>query len=108
MPNCFQLTRRGETVPASLAQVDSAICQALELTWDPKHWAYGWYDYIGFKLASGRTFQQITDDIRAFIIKDRTKPDAAEWLEIDYVLLRINHFLLENYQSDCWVEIGRR
>jgi hypothetical protein len=101
MPNCFALTRIGSHEPTVLQDVDTAICQSLELPWDKTQWVEGWYDIIGFLLACGKSFADITDHCRKQMLTSR-------YPEHYLTLIRINHFLLDNYSTDAWVEIGRR
>ena len=106
MPNCFQLTRKGHTEPTTLQAIDAELCQNLDLPFSENKWACGWYDLIGFSLACGRSFDEITDAIKVGCIKDANKDIAQR--EHGYQLLRINHYLNEHFTSDAWVEIGRR
>jgi hypothetical protein len=94
----FQLTRLGDSAPSTFQQIDNAICQNLNLPWDTDRYALGWYDYIGFLLALGKTFQQITDMLQEDIAR-QTRPERADEYR---TMLRINHFLLENYTADAW------
>lgn len=53
MPNCFQLTRKNETNPINLQDLDKELCE------------YECSDsWIGFKLAMGKSFQQIEEYIK--------------------------------------------
>lgn len=103
MPICFQLTPKGYTAPATIQSIDDAICQALDLPWDADEFVCNWYDVIGFRLAMGKTFSQITDAINDSIASclEAGHPASAYRYRIR---LRINHFLLENYTPDAWNE----
>jgi hypothetical protein len=57
MPNCFQLCRDGQAV--ALQQIDEEMCNHFNAPCDPVRWFRGWYDFIGFDLATGRDFAQI-------------------------------------------------
>lgn len=106
MPNCFQLFYlNGDKEPVAFQQVDNAICHNLELPWDEKRYVNGWFDFIGFKLAMGQTFQQIADDLQKTIAEDAEGGIVCEWT---VTMLRINHYLMEHYTCNAWVEIGRR
>ena len=104
MPNCFQLTRKGSTQPAVLQEVDSAICQSLGLEWDAYSWAKGWYDFIGFSLACGKDWDWLHAHILGYINGAKDESHRKYWRD----MLRILHFLRENYNSDAWAEIGHR
>jgi hypothetical protein len=96
MPNCFSLTKKGETEPMRLVKVDEAICH--EFGWDvhPTQWAYGWYNCIGFAIATGKPLgsQELRDEIASMPYM----PEA---------LLVILDFLEREFTDNAWVEVGR-
>jgi hypothetical protein len=59
MPNCFTLTRKGETAPMKLSAVDDFICKLLNEDPDPVLWCRWWYDTLGLGLALGHTFNEL-------------------------------------------------
>lgn len=93
----FQLTRIGSREPSTFQTIDCAICQSLGLPWDNIRYVEGWYDVIGFMLASGKTFAQITD-----YLNERVTNGPVDWSDGYRNLLRINHYLLENYSTEAW------
>ncbi len=95
----FQLTRIGSREPSAFQDIDRAICHNLELPFDDVRYAADWYDLIGFRCALGKSFQDTTDYINSRI--NDTGLDMA-WRNDYRTLLRINHFLLENYSTDSW------
>lgn len=101
MPVCFQLIDRTTGQPAVFQCIDAAICHNLNLPFRDDEYTCGWYDYHGFLLAFGTSFQQITNIIRNNMIRHVDKPD---WLANDHDMLRINHYLLEHYESSAWWE----
>lgn len=59
MPNCFTLTRVGETHPSTFARVDEELCRHFgEPVHETKYFA-GWFDFEGMCIAMGRTPDQI-------------------------------------------------
>jgi len=99
MAQYFTLTRLGSKEPAILQDVDRAICQNIGTRFDDISWTEGWYDLIGFRLAMGHSFSQITDYLNERIAD--TGIDMA-WRDDYRTLLRINHYLMDNYTSDAW------
>lgn len=99
MPNCFTLTRKGFTTPATLQVVDAELCQNLDLPYDDKEWTHHWYDYIGLRLALGQSFEAIIDDATLAATEDYV---AFK----DYYLTarRIAAYLNEHYTPDAWWE----
>lgn len=93
----FQLFPIGYSTPASFQQVDNAICQNLDLPWDADRYACEWYDSIGLRIALGKSFQEIADEFKS-ALTDRPE-QFREWY---YNMLRINHYLLENYTTEAW------
>ena len=101
MPNCFSLTRKGETETASLSDVDVEICNMLGVEVDKKYWVGGWYGTIGLLLAMGRSFEDINT------IFNKESDEHPDETDIYSTLKRILAFLSENYVSDCWYESRR-
>ena len=102
MPNCFSLTRKGESEPASLQAIDDEMRVEFGEEPDPKRWLWGWYDTIGLSLALCRTWEQIRDEY----IPD----DAEDEVDVEFCqrMLRIIDWLEENYVPNAWAERGRR
>jgi hypothetical protein len=97
MPNCFQLTRKGDSSPAKLQDIDRAICQNLDIPFSEDKWAANWYANIGLFLALGKSFNDIIDlcwDINGY---------EAEHANLT---LRIAAYLNDNYTSDAWYQHG--
>ena len=98
MPNCFSLTRKGESEPTDLVKVDEELCKHLGVECDPKHWTSYWYGSIGFHIACGKPLgSKELRDVVEYIAGDDT-PN----------LLKCLNYLEEHFTSDAWVEIGRR
>lgn len=93
MPNCFSLTRKGETDATPLTQVDEELCKHLNAPCDPKFWVDGWYNMIGFRLAIGVP------------LDDEKMTKACE--DGGGHLPAILEYLRTNFTSDCWYEHGR-
>ena len=91
MPNCFTLTKKGDSAPADLNKVDEEICALLERPIDPVKYCAQWFDSVSFGLAVGWTFTDMRD---TFV----DCPDT----------LKIIDFLEVNYDPHTWVEIGKR
>ena len=89
MPNCFNLTRKGEKEPANLFRVDEEICEYMGMPVDENKWCCSWYDTIGFSIAMGK--------------------DVA-WMRSEFEnenVLKILDYLEAHYRFDSWAEIGR-
>lgn len=69
MPNCFQLIRKSdpEAGPVVLATVDEEMCDHFNMPCDPKEWFCEWYDCIGFRIATGDTFDSIKTEFEAYV-----------------------------------------
>lgn len=101
MPNCFALTRKGDSSATPLQQVDRELCQNLELPFDELQWVCHWYDLIGFSVAMGRTLPELIDRFQ----KNATlHADDAEGRDHYLVLVRIAAYLNEHYSTDAWAE----
>lgn len=96
MPNCVAFARRSDAarMPVPFVTIDQEIAAHLGLPCDPIEWVRGWYNMIAFRLAMGRTL----DEIRQELTKDADP----------YELLPILTFLEAHFTPDTWAEIGRR
>lgn len=96
MPQCFQLTRKGESQPASLIRVDEEICKLLNQPVHAQLYCFGWFDSIGFPIACGKSYEEIR---RTFIADglDQTFPE----------IITILGYLEENYTPNAWYEPKR-
>ena len=104
MPNCFSLSRKSkrEEGPVKLSLIDDEICHHFNVVPDAiEYYAY-WYDIIGFKLAMGKTFDEIKKDLAERIVE---KP---EWNDEYTRLIEITNWLDENFVANAWAEIGKR
>ena len=93
MPNFFQLFKKGETEPSVLTEIDRDLCGLLGVDEDPEWWVHGWYDSIGFRIATGQPLG--SEDLRKSI--HDTGIDNLD---------RILRYLEENYTSTAWSKIG--
>ena len=87
MPNCFTLTKIGQTEPSTFAEIDNDICQHLDKTPHEKHFLYGWYDSIGPGFAMGLKIK-----------------DMRDWWDLDSPMHDIMDYLEINYQVNAWYE----
>ena len=105
MPNCFQLTRKSELDkgPVKLDQIDQEMCDHFKEPCDPKKWYCWWYDIIGFKLAMGKTFDQIKDDLKS----ERDKAEENDIKQVNQKWLDITEWLDENFTSNAWYQVHK-
>jgi hypothetical protein len=96
MPNCFTLTRKGETKPASLNGIDEELCQHLGVPVHPTRYLAEWFNTIGFAYACGKTMDQVVT-----IYRDYYNAGAEEE---DRQRLEIAEYLREHYTTDTWCE----
>lgn len=99
MPNCFSLTPKSETEPASLVQVDVEICKHFNEPVDPEKWYLGWYNTIGLQLAFGKSFEEIIE-----YWEDSATTPGNPFHEYDLRCYEIATFLSKNYTADAWAE----
>lgn len=109
MPNCFSLRKKGTTHPAILQDVDKEMCDHFGQPCDPKHWLAGWYNVIGCLIAV-KGYALGSDDLRRAIREwyDPALYGLEEAIEAEADMLKILEWLESNYESNNWVEIGRR
>jgi TorA maturation chaperone TorD len=104
MPNCFQLTRKGDTHPSPLVLIDDLICEHFGVEPDPVTYFNSWYDSIGFKLAMGKSLTEIVNYYHREYELCKGNDPSDYW----QTQLKIAQWLEENYIPDTWAEIGRR
>lgn len=80
MPNCFTLTKKGETEPTTLNKLDEEICEFLGEPVDPVHYVADWYNTIGLMLACGKTLPQCKE-----IFTHETTHKIVDFLDEHYV-----------------------
>ena len=87
MPACFSLTKKGETKPAFLPEVDDEMREHFGAPADKENWFRGWYDTIGLGLAMGASSKRL----RELLVDCDNLIEVLDWLE-------------ENYDIDSWYE----
>jgi hypothetical protein len=101
MPICFQLVRHGETEPTPLAKIDDEMCAFFGEHPDPVKYHAAWYDIIGFRLALGKSWQEIEQHLTDM---QAQYPEHAEGYKHLTECLR---WLAAHFNPDSWREIGR-
>ena len=98
MANCFSLTRKGESQPASLQEIDDEMRIEFCEEPDEKRWLWGWYDTIGYGLALGRDWAQL---------REQFAEDPAESERTNMFrrrMLAVIYWLEANYVPNAWVQ----
>ena len=105
MPACFQLWKKGENSPSSFQDIDVEICNLFGEEVDPIKYILGWYDAIGFRIAMGKSFEEIRQE---YIENIRKVGDFDIRNNIWYYcqLLQIVNFLEKNYSPNAWFSRG--
>jgi hypothetical protein len=73
----------------------------------PKYWVAGWYDIIGFALATGVPLNGSKDRGLNWRGEPRFR-SMDEVIEDNAELVKILAYLRANYTEDAWAEIGRK
>lgn len=104
MPVCFDLTPRADPGhgPMMLQDIDKVLCDALGQPCHPKYWLVGWYDYIGFRLAVGSTFDKLIAEFQDYLVKDAKSGDES--FKKTALLLACAIYLRDNFISNAWRE----
>lgn len=101
MANCFTLTRKGESKPASLQAIDDEMRIEFGEEPDPERWLWSWYDTLGLALAMGRTWEQLREQFAE-------DPDESERINMSRRrMLAVIDWLEANYVPNTWAECGR-
>lgn len=105
MPNCFQLIRKSkiEEGPVLLSEIDEELCKELGYECHPTNWLFGWFNDIGFWIATGRTWEQIRIDYKNRI-EEALKKEDKEYADFISVLIKILDYLELNFIYRAWWE----
>ena len=92
--------------PMSLSAIDNGIREFLGLEPDDEHYAYSWYDTIGFMLALGATWQQVDNHLLAWVGKANLQASGLRHAAGRAALsnLAISQWLQQNYIVDSWYQ----
>jgi len=104
MPNCVQLIRKGETEPTKLAQIDDEICAHFKVEPHPTRWYAGWFDYIGFCLSLGQSFEKIEKNIVEEVEMVRTAEEISDTQAQWKRMLEILVWLEARFTARAWYE----
>ncbi len=98
MPVCFQLYPKATpgSGPAILNKIDEEMCAHFEAPVDPVKYLNGWFDCIGFRLACGKSFDEIKVELQGYVDEEKAanRPDAVKFYED---MLLIHAWLDEHY-----------
>ena len=100
MSNCFTLTRKGESKPANLQEIDDEMRQAFGEEPNKEQWLWEWYNEIGLGLALGRDWNQLRDQY------SRDENDDEDSVLFCQRMQAVVDWLEANFTSNAWAERG--
>ncbi len=102
MPNCFQLVRKAkpEEGPVRLVLIDEELCNHFKVDCDPVKWFHGWYDFIGYGLAAGKSFAEIRTICTDLVSNKDDADGKMHWQR----MVEIADYLNEHFTSDAWYD----
>lgn len=104
MPVCFQLFRKTEPQKAVVFQrVDEELCKHFNVPVDEHRYYCGWYDGIGFRIATGMSFEAIRNEF----VGDFFGMDSrdSKWANFYWRRIEILDYLAERFNTTCWREL---
>lgn len=103
MPNFFTLTRKSnpEAGPVDFVTIDEEICAAFEVAPHPDLYFVGWYDSIGFRLAFGKSWDEIRGDFVLQRAEADNRDDGAPYSDLMSRLIEIANWLEERFEVAC-------
>jgi hypothetical protein len=101
MPACFQLIDRQTGQPAIFQQIDDKMRESFGAPPNDKEYMNGWYDSIGFRLALGKTWNDIRDE---FELEYRSDVNSGRERSIYPRLISITNWLEDHYESSSWYQ----
>lgn len=101
MPNCFQLIRKSDPQagPVSLSLIDEEMCKHFGVTPDPVQYYCEWFNWIGFRLAMGRSLEYLRGYFNG-ASDFGPKEDDRMFDELS----KITKWLDENFTSDAFYQ----
>ena len=105
MPNCIQLYPVNSNQPATFQAIDDEMRKHFNAPADPDNWYHGWYNYVAFLLAFGKTYQSLRQDMDEECLTKPIESDAWKWAA---KMRDIIDWMEARYRPNCWAEIGRR
>ncbi len=98
MANCFTLTRKGESEPAKLQDVDDEMRVEFGEEPDEKYWIWHWHDTMSLGWALGLSWAQL---------REQWTPEADEdedEIEFCRRMRAVIDWLDEHYVLNAWAE----
>ena len=94
MPNCFRLINKSTGQADVLQLIDNQLWQELGGC-EPSNdaWYMGWYTWAGLRMACGKSYEQILEDMMEYNDDER----------MDHVI-EVLTWLESRYNIDCWAE----
>jgi hypothetical protein len=107
MPNCFQLIGKETGKPTAFVAIDEALCGHFGYEIHPTKYLFGWYDAIGFRVACGKSLDDIRKEFAGYVSEALGKNELGD---VEYYdrLVRVVDYLKERYTTDAWAEVGRK
>jgi hypothetical protein len=101
MPNCFALIRKSEPQAGRVefAKIDEEMRKHFKIEPDSDKYLLGWYRWVGFALACGKTFTQLKEQM----FKQLPEGDPSE-TDTDRLAIKIVDWLDANFTSDAWYQ----
>ena len=104
IPNCFALTKKGEKEPTTLNTIDKELCELLGVEVHPQYYVAGWYNCIGFLIATKDECVLGSQELRNAVEEWFSDGDDNERKED---MLKMLAYLEENYTSAGWYKTKR-
>lgn len=101
MPVCFNLTRKSDIAagPVKLNTIDEEMCKHFGAPVDEVKYHCGWFDSIGFRLATGKTWEDIRKEFRNYV------EEKSDYTLLYKHLIEIVDWLEDNFVTDSWYEL---
>ena len=114
MPNCFQLTKKGETEPTTLHKVDEELCRLLDVPVHDTYYVMNWYNTIGMWIAtrdncdlgSEKLWAVLEDFFDTEERRERKSPEKPGMSQYQGLKVCLD-YLCENYTSRSWYQVGK-
>jgi len=103
MPNYFQLVSKVSGEPEPFIKIDREMCEHFNQPCDEVKYFADWYDTIGFRVAMGKSFDDILQEFGGYLRDDRTEYERNFYaLQIEIV-----RYLKERFDTNAWARIGK-
>jgi hypothetical protein len=102
----FQLINKVTGQAGYFNAIDEEICAAFGWPMDEENYIFGWYNAIGWRVATGNSLDQVRSIFIGYIIEALLKNDYKQ-VRYYTTVIGILNYLTQHYTTDSWYTVGK-